>query len=72
MFFELRGKDRSRKKPSLQKWYTLGGNCFASPKTCSADEKLNKMIEEEKLSKWNMGIKKEFLSLPGPLFKWED
>lgn len=35
-----------------------GINCFISPKICLADEKLNNMIEEERLSKWNMGIKK--------------
>lgn len=35
-----------------------GINYFISPKICLADEKLTNMIEEERLSKWNMGIKK--------------
>lgn len=47
--FELK-EVGSNSKLSLQKWHTLGENCFVSPKICLADEKLNNMIKEEKLS----------------------
>lgn len=58
------------RKPSLEKWHTLGENCFISPKICSADEKLNNMMEAEKLSRWSMEIKKEFCHCIGHYSCW--